>query len=129
MPGKADRVLRICALALSLLSAKASPAAAARISEQVPFEYAHGRDAILLHVLVNKKPALLILDTGSAYTVLRPEVVGLNPKELTPTQAASGGRFIGDAADKEVSLQVGSLKWEKRKVVVMDLTQAFSAYE
>jgi len=128
MPGKADRVLRVCALALSLVSAKASPAAAAGISEQVPFEYAHGRDSILLHVQVNQKPALLILDTGSPYTVLRPEVVGLDPKELTPTRAASGGRFIGDAAEKEVSLQVGSLKWEKRKVVVMDLSQAFSAY-
>lgn len=128
MPGKADRVLRVCALALLLLSAKASPAAADRVSEKVPFEYAHGRESILLHVLVNNKPALLILDTGSAHTVLRPEVVGVNPKELISTPAASGGEFIGDAVGREVTLQVGSLKWEKRKVAVMDLTQVLSVY-
>jgi Aspartyl protease len=130
MPEKAVGVLRICALALLLLGAKASRAAADCASEQVLFEYAHGRDSILLHVLVNNKPALLIADTGSAHTVLRPEAVGLNRKELIPTQAASGGAgFIGDAVGEEVSLQVGSWKREKRRVAVMDLSQVLSAYQ
>jgi Aspartyl protease len=130
MPEKAVGVLRICALALLLLGAKASPAAADCASEQVPFEYAHGRNSILLHVLVNNKPARLILDTGSAHTVLRPEAVGLNPKELIPTHTASGGAgFIGDAVGQEVSLQVGSWKREKRRVAVMDLSQVLSAYQ
>jgi hypothetical protein len=129
MAGKTGRVLRICALALLLLSAKANLVAADRISEQVHFEYAQGRDSILLHVQVNGKPAFLILDTGSAHTLLRPEVVGVDPKELIPTEVASGGGFLGDAVGREVTLQVGSLKWEKRKVAVMDLTQVLSAYQ
>jgi predicted aspartyl protease len=97
---------------------------------QTSFEYSTSRNAILLHVRINDKLALLILDTGATHIVLRPEILGLNPKKLAQTKASSGGAgFMGDAVGQEVSLQVGSWKWEKRRVAVMDLSQVLSAYQ
>lgn len=85
---------------------------------------------MLVRVRINNKPAILIFDTGSAHTIVRPELVGVTPKELIPTQmGGSGGGFIGDAVGREVSLEVGSSTWKKRKVAVMDLSQVLSVYE
>jgi len=85
---------------------------------------------MLVRVRINDRPAVLILDTGSAHTIVRPELVGVNPKELIPTEiAGSSGGFVGDAVGREVSLQVGSWTWKKRKVAVMDLSQVLSLYQ
>src|SRR5262249_32312201 len=93
-----------------------------------PFEYAEGRGSILLRVRVNEKPALLIFDTGASHTILRPEFLGMKPSELVPTEASSGGGFMGDAVGREVTLQVGNRKAAKRRVAVMDLSQVLSVY-
>jgi hypothetical protein len=122
-------VSRVLLLTLFLTPFQAHPAAADSVLK-VPFEYAKGRNSILLPVRINDKPALLILDTGAAHTVLCPEVAGIDRKEPAPAQTASGGgRDVDDAVGREVELQVGSLKWEKRKVAVMDLSQIFSVYQ
>lgn len=119
---------RLCFLALLLVAVKASLAAADQ-AFQVPFEYGSGRTAILLHVRINDKPALLILDTGSAHTILQPEFLGINPAELAPTRfGSSGGGFVGDAIGREITLQVGIRKWSKWRVAIMDLGQVLSAY-
>jgi hypothetical protein len=116
-------------LALFLTPFQAHPAAADSVLK-VPFEYAKGRNSILLSVRINAKPALLVLDTGVAHTVLCPEVAGIDRKELVPTQTDAGvGRFSDDAVGHEVALQVGNLKWEKRRVALMDLSQVLSAYQ
>lgn len=128
--GKAVRRLQVCTLALLLLSAKASLPAAPKAALKVPYEYATTRDSMLVHVQINNKPAVLIFDTGSAHTIIRPELVGVSPKELIPTQMArSGGGFMGDAVGREVSLEMGNSMWKKRKIVVMDLSQVLSVYE
>ena len=129
MPGKAARCFRLCSLACFLFLVHASPAPAAERSLTVPFEFSASRDAILLHVQINNRPALLIFDTGAAHTVLRPQAAGVDPKELAPTQPGSGdGGFVRDAIGREVTLEVGSMKWQKRRVAVMDLSQVLSAY-
>ena len=81
MPGTATRTLWIQLFAI-LLPAGMAPQAAADRPLQVSFEYANNRNSILLHVQVNEKPAVLILDTGSPYTVLRAEFLGLNRTRL-----------------------------------------------
>ena len=129
MPDRTERVLRPYALLLLLLVPKASPGVADQILK-VPFEYATSRNSILLHVKVNERSALLIVDTGSSHTVLRPELLHIKPSELSPTRPGfSGGGFMGDAVGKEITLQVGSWKWQRRRVAVMDLAQVFAVYQ
>ncbi len=78
---------------------------------------------------INDMPVVLILYTGAAHTVLCPNAAGVDPKELVPTRPSSGGGgFIGDAVGREITLQVGAMKWEKRRVAVMDLSQVLSVY-
>jgi hypothetical protein len=129
MPDLTQRVLRIYASLLLVLVPKASPGAADQ-TVKVPFEYASTRASILVHVKVNDKPAVLVLDTGSSHTVLRPELLNIAPSELSPTrQGSSGGGFVGDAIGAEVTLQVGTWKWQKWRVAVMDLSQVFAVYQ
>lgn len=97
---------------------------------RVPFEYASSRNSLLVHVSINGKSALLILDTGSAHTVLRPEVLGLKRSAVTPARTSpSGGAFMGDAIGRAVTLQVGDRTWRKYRIVVMDLSQVLAAYQ
>jgi hypothetical protein len=50
----------------------------------------------------------------------------MNPETLS--QARAGGGVIGDAIGREVTLEVGGQEWQRRRVSVMDLTQALTAY-
>ena len=130
MPDLRYRVLRIYVSLFLLLVPKASPGAADQVVLKVPFEYASGRNSILVRVKVNDRPAVLILDTGSSHTVLRPELLHIKPSELITTQqGSSGGGFMGDAIGREVTLQVGNWKWQKRRIAVMDLSQVLAVYE
>ena len=129
MPDRTHRALSIYVSLFLLLASKASPAAADQ-TLKVPFEYASTRNSILVHVKVNDKPAVLIVDTGSSHTVLRPELLNIDPSELLPTQqGSSGGGFMGDAVGREVTLQVGNWTWQKRRVAVMDLSEVFAVYQ
>jgi hypothetical protein len=130
----ATRWLLVAALGSSLLTAAASAQPDARRkpgdSVKLPFDYTSNRNALLVYVSVNGKEALLILDTGSAHTVLRPEAVGVKRKELSAGHVSpGGGGFIGDAVGREVTLQVGERVWPKYRIVVMDLSQVLAAYQ
>jgi len=99
-------------------------------SVTIPFEYAANRPSLLIHVSINGKHSLLVLDTGSAHTVVRPELVGLKRSDLKPaTNARPGAAFIGDAIGAKLTLQVGNRTWQKYRVVAMDLSQVLSAYQ
>src|SRR5277367_6079484 len=87
----------------------------------VPFEYAAGRGSMLVRARVDNRPALLIVDTGSTHTILRPSVVGVSAAELGSPRIAGG--LIGDAVGREVTLQIGQRTWRRRRVTVMDLSQ------
>lgn len=123
MSGKLIRWSFACLL---ILTSQARPRSADSL--ELPFEYARDKGSILLQVRINNEPALLILDTGSSHTILRPELLDIKLSELAPTQNSSGGGFIGDAVGREVTLQIGNWKWTKRRVAVMDLSQVLSVY-
>lgn len=128
MLSQAIQPVRFCALALWLLSTKAPLAAADRVLK-VPFDYASVHGSILIHASVNDRQVVLILDTGSTYTVLRPESLGESRPDLLPTRPGpSRAGFIGDAVGEEVTLELGGRKFEKYRVAVMDLREILSHY-
>jgi len=92
----------------------------------IPFDFAADRGSLLVHARVDNRPALLIIDTGSSHTVLRPSAVGMSAAELVAPQISGG--FIGDAVGREVTLEVGQRRWQRRRVAVMDLSQTLSVY-
>lgn len=121
--------MRVYASLVLFIAPKAGPGVADR-ALKVPFDYANPKNSILVQVKVNDRPALLVLDTGSSHTVLRPELLHIKPSELMPTRrSSSAGGFIGDAIGRQVSLQVGNWKWQKWRVAVMDLSQVFPVYQ
>ena len=69
----------------------------------VSFDFASGgRGSLLIPARINGRAALLLVDTGSSHTILRASVAGVNPAELAPP----GPAVIGDAVDREVTLEV-----------------------
>jgi len=96
---------------------------------QVPYELAKRRAGLLLRVRINGAPAVMILDTGSAHTIIRPGVLGRDAPKVIPADPGSKGvGFIGDAVGHEVQLQVGEWRW-RRPVVVMDVARFLAVYD
>ena len=94
----------------------------------ISFDVSRNRPSLLVQVSINGMRRLLLLDTGSAHTVIQPEHVGI--KRLKPASTAqSGAGFIGDAVGADVTLQVGNRIWQKYRVVAMDLSQILVAYQ
>jgi predicted aspartyl protease len=114
---------------IALLTAFAAQAQGKRSSPPltVPFEFASGRGSLLIQARVNRQAVLLMIDTGSSHTVLRPSVAGINPQELAKPRTGAG--VVGDAIGQEVTLEVGQRVWSGRRVVVMDLSDALSPYK
>lgn len=93
----------------------------------VPFDLAVDRRSLLVHVRVDYRPAVLIFDTGSTHTILRPSAVGMSAADLAAPR--TNGGFIGDAVGREVTLEIGQRRWQRRRVAVMDLSQVLSVYK
>lgn len=94
---------------------------------RIPFRFASGRGSLLIPARINRRTALLILDTGSSHTILRPSVVGVNSSDVAPPRTGAG--IIGDAVGREVTLEIGDRVWPRRAVAVMDLSTALAAYQ
>jgi len=92
----------------------------------VPFDFAADRGSLLVRARINNRAAILIVDTGSSHTILRPTAAGVSPAELRAPRTGAG--MIGDAVGREVTLEVGQWVWQRRRVSVMDLSAALSAY-
>ncbi len=92
----------------------------------IPFDYAADRGSLLVRARVNSRAVVLILDTGSTHTILRPSVAGLSAFELQAPHV--GGGVIGDAVAREVTLEIGRRVWTRRPVSVMDLSAALALY-
>jgi len=92
----------------------------------IPFDIAADRGSLLVHVRVDNRPTLLIVDTGSSHTILRPSTVGMTAAELAAPRTGAG--VIGDAVGREVTLEIGTRRWVRRRVAVMDLSQTLSVY-
>jgi len=93
----------------------------------VPFDFAANRGSLLIRVRINNRAAILIVDTGSSHTILRPSAAGVNPAELRAPRTGAG--VMGDAVGREVTLEVGQRVWQRRPVSVMDLSAALSVYQ
>src|SRR5579872_2184308 len=121
-----------CAKAASLCTLAIAPALAGSGKDAVhglsiPFEFAKDRGSLLVSARINSRPALLILDTGSAHTILLPSSAGVNRKGLARPMLGIG--ISGDAVGSEVTLEVGRHVWQRRRVAVMDLSPILSAYQ
>jgi len=81
---------------------------------------------MLISARINSKPAMLIVDTGSAHTIVRPSIAGVNAGEIALPLVGAG--IVGDAVGREVTLEVGRQVWQRRRVAVMDLSGVLSAY-
>jgi len=111
--------------AAALLTTALAHAQSQRVT--VPFQYAAGRGSLLVRARVNRKPAVLILDTGSSHTIVRPALLDISPSNLSPPHQGAG--VIGDAIGEEVTFEVGGQVWQRRRVSVMDLTEVLAAYK
>lgn len=80
----------------------------------------------MVRARINGRAAILIVDTGSSHTILRPSAAGVNPAELAAPRTGAG--VIGDAVGREVTLEMAQRVWLRRRVSVMDLSAALSAY-
>jgi hypothetical protein len=97
---------------------------------QVRYELAKRRAGLLLHVRINGTPAVMILDTGSAHTIIQPDVLGGQAPKVAPAHpGADGAGFLGDAVGYDVQLELGEWRWKHRRVVVMDLARLLSFYD
>jgi Aspartyl protease len=94
----------------------------------ISFEISRKRPSLLVQVSINGMRRLLVLDTGSAHTVIQPELVGIKPSKPAGT-AQAGAAFIGDAVGAAVTLQVGNRIWQKYRIVAMDLSKILAAYQ
>ena len=91
------------------------------------FQYAVGRGSLLIRARINRKVAVLIVDTGASHIIVQPALLGIDPKRLFRTRPGAG--VIGDAIGQEVTLEMGDSVWPRRRVSVMDLTAVLSEYK
>lgn len=129
MRTRRDTIVKAAALLATMrISGEARQSSGQGTSQRfsVPFEYAEGRGSLLVRVRINQRSALLIVDTGSSHTIVRPAFIGVKPSELASPQTGAG--VIGDAVGREVTLEVGPQVWQRRRVVVMDLSRALAEY-
>lgn len=93
----------------------------------IPFEMNRDFGSILISAQVNGRPATLIVDTGSSRTILSVEVLKVNPHTLENAEGPrQGSGLVGTAAWAKATVEVGTLKWPDRKVLVMDDFQNIS---
>jgi hypothetical protein len=104
-----------------------APAAVARDFE-VPFETGPTESVIVVRGMVNKKPAVLILDTGSSRTILRPELVEPDAQPLAPSLFSDRGPGLrAHGRSSRATVRLGEKTW-RRAVVAMNFDEVSRAY-
>lgn len=105
--------LAVCILVLAAGSALAEEL-------ELPFIVDSKKGALLVDAKVQGRPATLLLDTGSSFTILRPEIVGLSSFDMKKSQFAGNGVGLhaqGLWAIAEISLAGRAYK---QKVGIVD---------
>jgi len=95
----------------------------------IPFETDGARSVILLRAEVYDRPALLILDTGSARTFLRPELVGIPVDVLPSSPFAEGPGLLARGRWSLATLRLGAKTWPHRRVISIRFDEVSRAYE
>jgi Aspartyl protease len=93
----------------------------------IPFEVNRNFGSILIRAQVNGKPATLVVDTGSSHTILSWELLQVRPLALEHADAPTkGSGFVGRAGWAKATVEVGTITWQDRKVLVMSDFQEIS---
>ncbi len=89
---------------------------------EVGFELHPKFAAILVRVEVNRKPAVMIVDTGSSRTFVSPRIAGLDLRERQgPAHIEKGSGVEGEARWGKATLGLGRHLFPNQRVVVLDL--------
>lgn len=95
----------------------------------VPFESVPKHRAIVVEARVNGRPVRLLVDTGSARTVLSPEVGEVSHVELAVSRFSDRGPgYHGEAVGTQATIRLGKHTWYDHRVVVMDLKEVRRLY-
>jgi hypothetical protein len=87
----------------------------------IPFEVNRDFGAILIKAQVNGRPATLVVDTGSSHTILSSELLQSRPLALEHADApAEGSGWVGTAGWAKATVEVGTIRWQDRRVLVMN---------
>jgi Aspartyl protease len=93
----------------------------------IPLEVNRSFGVILIRAKVNRQPATLVVDTGSSNTILSSEVLRVRPLSLEHADApAKGSGYVGSAGWAKATLEIGTMMWPDRRVLVMDDFQVMS---
>jgi Aspartyl protease len=114
-------VFVLSCLALAAISRTQNVPRSGGPSFTIPFELDRQFGSILVQVQVNGRPAWLLVDTGSSHTILSAEIVGVNPMLLPRAGVpVKGSGLIGIAGWDAATIQLGTIKWANRRVLVME---------
>ncbi len=94
----------------------------------LPFEVCKDRNALLVTIEVNGKPAHLLLDTGSEFTIISTASAGVTDVELRKASFPNGPGINGDAIWLIADFRFPGLMLDQHRVVVMNLEQVKRIY-
>jgi hypothetical protein len=93
----------------------------------IAFEVNRNFGSILIRAQVNRQPATLVVDTGSSHTILSSELLRVRPLALEHANApAKGSGYVGSAGWAKATLEIGTITWPDRRVLVMNDFQDMS---
>jgi len=93
----------------------------------IPFEVNRNFGTILIQAQVNGQPATLVVDTGASHTILSSELLRVRSLALEHADApAKGSGFVGSAGWAKATLEIRTMTWPNRRVLVMDDFQDLS---
>ena len=93
----------------------------------IPFELNRLFGSILIQAQVNGHPATLVVDTGSSHTILSSELLQVRLLGLEHAdRPAKGSGYVGTAGWAKATIDVGTLRWADRRVLVMHDFQEIS---
>ena len=95
---------------------------------EIPFETSGSESVMLLRASVNGKPALLILDTGSSRTILRPELADPVSSALPGSGFSDNGPGLrANGRWTRATIRIGEKTW-RRPVVAMNFDEVSRAF-
>lgn len=84
--------------------------------------------AMAVKAKVNGRPAVMLLDTGAAQTVVSVDAAGISPMELAESRFTSALALRGEAVLAPVDIQLGRRTWRQYPVAVMRLGEVSKTY-
>lgn len=111
---------------LTLLSLLASGSATADLT--LPFDVDARYGSIFVAVTVNGRPATLLVDTGAASTIVRPELAGVDRLALDRSRFRGDVGFEARGVWQTVRLGLGTSWSTPLEVGAVDLSEAMQRY-